>query len=380
MMKRMVALNAVAIAAVALTMVSCNFMMPTPNYPVMSQEEGVRIIASYYISLDDRVNNPRFSFGTVDGMSAYNGPSPGAYIGLTKEYSKSWAIIYLSPGAEPVVIYNTFLTFDFDRILAINAPGFIGREDINLREIYWDGFSLMADPLDTIGNIESFAFYSMSPLRALASNKFASLASGTRGVFDEGTDLSVQGFGSLPASDTHTLINTYPDIKATISGSFSILRDDDSASAFFWNRGQFEVRKSGFTESGGFTWLEARRFDTVSEKEEILVVSLPDGASPPVVRSVRPVGTVGDYVLTIDKKSDIVSEFVALDAKLDKVGSISIYGLDVILLGEAEVMVGTELERCAIFATLGIGGGEKRQTLVVTLYAYPIRLFTGGTP
>lgn len=380
MMRCKVALNAGAVAAVALAMVSCNFMMPAANYPVMRQEKGFHLIASYWIPVDDRLSAPQFSFGILDGMTAFMGPSPAAYIGIRGRYAKDPAIMYLSPGAQPIMIFDTSLQFDFERLLMINAPGFIGRIDMELREIYWDGSSLRADILDTILNIESYAINAMTPLRALGSNVFASLASGTRGIFDEGAELSVQGFGSLPAAATHSAIYSHLNTKSSISSAFTILQDETGSSGFFWNRGQFEIRKSGFTETGAFTWLEARRYDSVTEDEELLLVSLKDDVSPPIVSDRRPIGTAGDYVLTLESAQSPSFEFAALNADLNEVASIKLYGLDAIFLGEAQVVLDAVQERCAVFATLGSKTSGDDRAIIVTLFAYPIRLFSGGTP
>lgn len=375
MTKRIFALNAVAL--VALASVSCNFMMPTANYPVMRQEKGFILLESYSIRLYDSLNGIKFGFCALDGFSSQNGAgSPTAYISLTTRFKNEGLIAYLTPGSF-LLLNGDGTDFDKRRISYDAGSGFISVTDEGINRIESAYPSIVSNQLYTKATIESGA--SGSAFHTLAANLFP--ATNVRGIFSD--------VGALAARETATLPNTtligpapFADGVAFVAGSFERLTDAAYPTSSFWNPGSFDYGRMGFPEAGGYTWFEAFRRDNITGDEEVRLVSLPDDGSSIRTSPLEPAGGAGNYILAWKSRKAPGFSLAVLDGSLNEVHGLSIYGHDAAYLGEALIPQTSGMVRSAIFATLGIIGATRdgEGMVVINLFAYPVSLLDGSAP
>jgi hypothetical protein len=350
-------------------------MMPSPNYPVMRQEKELIFLETYRIQTYTDIRDLRFGFGALDGTSSLSGAgSPIAYLSLTNRDWGEGQIVYLAPGFFEL-LDRAGVGFDEKRISIDNGAGFLTENAGNLVRIDRLASAIQSSNVGfTLENIETAA--ATGPLRGFAGNIFA--AAPYRAIFDNGTDLFSRSTNALPNTAPLAL---FVGGRSAVASSFTELTDAAYPDSAFWNTGSYEVHRSGFTETGGFSWIEAVRFDNVLNIEEKKLVALVDNGTFSIADSV-PAGSAGDYVLAWEKREAPGFKFAVLNSSLNEVHSFSVYGQDVSFLGEALVALPSGMVRSAIFATLGTtknykdGDGE----VMITLYAYPVSLLDGSAP
>jgi hypothetical protein len=364
-------------AALIALLYSCNFMMPSPNYPVMRQEKELIFLETYRIQTYTDIRDLRFGFGALDGSTSESGAgSPTAFVSLT---SRDWGegkVIFLSPG-----IYQHLdrsgAGFDEQRISYDAGTGFISSTE--------DGISRIENAAP---NLSSIPIYARVDIELGAGGaRFNTLAGRFipvitfRGIFSDAGDLSARETVTLPGT---TLVGPSPYLNgvATVAASFERLTDAAYPGSTFWNPGGFEYRRMGFSAIAGYTWFEATRFDTISGEEEVRLVSLADDGSSIKTSGLAPAGGAGDYILAWKKREAPGFEFAVLNGNLDEVHSFSVYGQDVAFLGEALVAQPSGMVKSAIFATLGTNKNYKDSdgSVIITLYAYPVSLLDGSAP
>lgn len=377
MIRCKVSLNSAAIAAVALAMVSCNFMMPAANYPVMRQEKGFILLESYSIRLYGDLSGLKFGFVALDGISSQNGAgSPAAYLSLKHRYRSENLIAYLTPGISQL-LYGHSTDLDERRISYDAGSGFISVNDEGVNRIESAYPSISSIQLYTKSAMEAGA--SGSTFHILAGNLFA--ATSVRGVFSDGGALSARETATLP--DT-TLVSLAPftDGVAFVAGSFERLTDAAYPTSSFWNSESFDYGRMGFPEAGGYTWFEAFRRDNITGDEEVRLVSLPDDGSSIRTSPLEPAGGAGNYILAWKSRKAPGFRLAVLDGSLNEVHSLSIYGHDAAYLGEALIPQTSGVVRSAIFATLGIieDTRDGEGMVVINLFAYPVSLLDGSAP
>lgn len=366
----------VALAAALLApLYSCNFMMPSANYPVMRQEKELIFLESYSIPTYSDIRDLRFGFGALDGSSSLSGAgSPIAYLSLTNRDWGEGQIVYLAPGVFKLLDRGV-VGFDEKRISIDNGAGFLTEDGGNLVRIDRLASAIQSTPLgNTLADIETAA--ATGPLRGFAGNIFA--AAPYRAFFDNGTDLFTRSTNALPNTAALAL---FVGGRNAIASSFTELTDAAYPGSVFWNTGGYDVRRSGFSATGAFSWIEAVRFDTVRNIEEVKLASLRDNGTLRV-SSLEPAGSAGDYVLAWKKREAPGFALSVLNLDLNEVHGFSVYGQDVSYLGQALVALPSGMVQSAIFATLGTarnydeGGGE----VTIALYAYPVSLLDGSAP
>ncbi len=375
---RNVALSAVAVVALALASVSCNFMMPTTNYPVMRQEKEFILLESYRIPFYDSIDGLGFGFVALDGASSLSGAgSPLVYLSLKNQYQSEGKIFFLSPGSY-IPLERGIVSFNESLISIDNGTGFLTEDGGALVNIDRNLGELRSTPLPsgpTLNDIE-IAAPGSGELRGFAGSIFA--LAGYRAVFDNGTDLFSRSTDLLPNTAPLAI---FVNGRNVVSASFTELTDSAYPDSSFWNPGGYEVRKSGFSESGAFTWIEAVRADNIRDIEEVKLVALMDNGFIHI-KDLEAAGSAGDYVLAWSKREAPGFELTVLSGELNEIHSFSIYGKDAAYLGEAHIAQPSGMVRSALFAVLGTSGSSKdgEGMAVISLYAYPVSLLDGSAP
>ncbi|TFG83109.1 MAG: hypothetical protein E4H20_06265 [Spirochaetales bacterium] len=361
--------------AVAVSVLSCNFMMPSFNYPVMRQEKGMTVLNVYQISQDENLEEIQFGFGALDGLTSQNGiGSPDVFLSIRNRYSYEGRIFHLF-GTTVDPLERNGVPFDEKQLSYNTGVGFLTTNGADIIRITANLPNILSNFVESIANIEANAGGAGS-LRGFAGNIFA----GTmyRGLFDDGINLNINSGGALPGTATFA---TYTNGMDTVAASFTRLTDAAYPDAQFWNAGKAEIRRFGFSESGAFSWFEALRRDDLADDEEIRLVALTDDGLSLKTSDAVVAGTAGDYVLTWNKREAPGFQIAVLDDRLNEVHTFKVYGRDAVYLGEALVAIGGSSENAALFAVLGLGNVSlKENDVYISILAYPTAYLAGGAP
>lgn len=376
MMERTVALNAVAIAAVALALVSCNFMMPTANYPVMRQEKGFHLIRSASMTDVWFRGDIKIVAAVLDGASSRDAvyDNLGAYFVVEAKDRTFDGFLHIDQAGLRFINRNGL---DYEGLSMAQGPqpGFWARRGgtNEIVQIIDDGTGSAAQPA-VIANLGTTL---VGPVPALWMDwdwpPGSTPPDTYRAVFVDNVALSFRS-DTVPLAGAAPADFTAPLARDIMSNSFEEL---NSSGDPYWNDGRFEFKRFGFSSTAGYSWFAIRRFDGVSGREEVRAVVISD-VDPYPTRTVRgePQGNA-DGVLVIRQESKAPAiRYSLTNGRLQEHRKITIYGDDAFYLGDALELIGGVPTPVAVFGSITAGPETKDGGRRVTVSLWAHRLAT----
>jgi len=374
--KRRVAFIAFALVAVALASVSCNFMMPTPNYPVMRKEKGFHLIRSASMTNVWFRGDLQIRAAVLDGASSRDAvyDNLGAYFVVEAKDRTFDGFLHIDQ-AGLRFINRGGLEYEGLSMAQGPEPGFWARRGgpNEIVQIIDDGPGSAAQPA-IIANLGGITVAGVSALWMDWDWPPGSTPPDTyRAVFSNNADI-VFSSDITPLSGPVSADITAPLARDIMSGSFEEL---NSASDPYWNDGRFEFRRFGFSATAAYSWFAIRRFDGVSGREETRGAAILD-IEPGATRTIRgdPQGNAGGALVIRQESKAPAIRYSLTDGRLAEYRSISIYGDDAFYLGDSLELIGGVPTPVAVFGSITAGPEDKEDTRRVTVSLWAHRLST----
>lgn len=384
MTKRIFALNAVAL--VALASVSCNFMMPTANYPVMRQEKGFHLIRSASMTNVWFRGDIKIVAAALDGASSRDAvyDNLGAYFVVEAKDRTFDGFLHIDQAGlrfvnRGIVEYEPLsMTLGPDQGFWAKRGG-PPNEIIRIRN---NGSDIAEELVPSIVNLDLLQITGPPAVPALWMDWDQPPGSTPpdtfRAAFVDTVNIhfrsdTVPLAGGAPAADF-----TAPLAREMMSGSFEEL---NSANDPYWNDGRFEFRRFGFSSTAGYSWFAIRRFDGVSGREEVRAAAILD-VDPGATRTVRgePQGNAGGVLVIRQESKAPAIRYSLTDGRLQEHRTLTIYGDDAYYLGDALELIDGVPTPVAVFGSITAGPENKegKRRVTVSLWAHRLSTLAEG--
>lgn len=380
MMKRMLAINAATLIAVALAMVSCNLIMPMANYPVMRQEKGFHLIRSASMANVWFRGDIKIVAAVLDGASSRDAvyDNLGAYFVVEAKDRTFDGFLHIDQ-AGLRFINRGGLEYEDQSLAQGPDPGFWARRGgtDEIVQIIDDGTGSAAQPA-VIANLGTTLVGPVSALWMDWDQPPGSTPPDTyRAVFVDIVNLSFRS-DTVPLAGAAPADFTAPLAREMISGSFE---DLNSASDPYWNDGRFEFRRFGFSSTAGYSWFAIRRFDGVRGIEETRAAAIID-LEPGTTRTARgdPQGNAGGVLVIREESKAPAIRYSLTDGRLQEHRSITIYGDDAYYLGDSLELIDGVPTSVAVFGSITAGPENKdgKRRITASLWAHRLSTLAEG--
>lgn len=368
------------LAAAALVAGSCNFMMPTPNYPVMRQEKGFHLLR---IGSMDKVwfrGDLRIRAAVLDGASSRDAVygNLGAYFVVEAKDAGFDGFLHLDETGLRLVNRNG-LEYEAMSMAQGPDPGFWARlaSTDEIVRIIDDGSGNAAQS-SVVANLGSTMAGTVSALWMDWDQPPGSTPPDTyRAAFVDNADLAFRS-DIVPVAGSALADFTALLARDAMADSFEELT---AAGDPYWNDGRFEFRRFGFSSTAGYSWFAIRRFDGVSGREETRAAAILD-AQPGVTRTVRgePEGNAGGVLVIRQDSEPPGIRYALTDGQLQPSRTITVYGDDVRYLGDAIEPIDGVPTPVAVFGSVSVGPESKDdgRRVTISLWAHRLDSFAGG--
>lgn len=377
MMQHRVALSAVAVVALALASVSCNFMMPTANYPVMRQEKGFHLIRSASMTNVWFRGDIKIVAAVLDGASSRDAvyDNLGAYFIVDAKDLKLDGFFHIDSVGLRLVNRGS-LQYEPESMSQGPEEGFwIRQGGLIIQVIDASGSALDVAQIANLGTVTAdlvpalWMDWDHPPGTTPAERYRASFISGNDITFR--SDIDPLSGGASPDYSSSAarsfMANSFEELSATGSP--------------YWNDGRFEFKRFGFSSTAEYSWFAIRRFDGVSGREETRAAAILD-IEPGATRTVRgePQGNAGGVLVIRQESKAPAIRYSLTDGRLDEYRKITIYGDDAYYLGDSLELIDGVPTPVAVFGAITAGpeGKEGGRRITASLWAHRLSTLAEG--